>query len=271
MADFSAAQIEKLLEDLNERRSKDGERKLELEADGVHVRLENGALATWEPATSKLGKKYARWTIKQGAPDEYLARVRTPKGQHQQGKPLSKEDAEKAFNRYYARRDYASDRARKAAITRDVNYSPAHDGKVDQLRVWESTRYLRNPGSNDYPGVDAGEKLSKATGNTRALEEWRRDHPKGSESLKGKSRRSHQNILRNVRHASEEEKRRAKEYRESRKVSKKGKGKREDEREEELLPNPGKEGGNGQQGGRAVSLKTAVRLLRNYYSNRYQQ
>jgi len=294
--EFTQAELSALLKKLNDARSKRNppQAALKMEADGVHVALENGALATWEPAVSeKTGKSYAKWVIVQGAPKSYLDRVRTPKGQKQQGKPLSLEKATKAFNQYYARRDYKSDAAMDAAIKRDMEYSPSHKGQVDKDRIWKSTRYLRNPGKLDYPGLDDGAKISKNSGkgNPAALAKWRAAHPKGSPELKHfkKSKKNPDGTRRSKRQVLTQIKRRP---RKSKRAQAGGEGSEEELSqssegssqqsggewsEEELSQSSSQESSvsseqqQQQTGGRAVSLKTAVRLLRNYYSNRYQK
>lgn len=275
MADFTQPELKALLDKLNANRAKRDppQAPLKMEADGVHVALENGALATWEPRVNNAGARYAKWIIVQGAPKTYLDKVRTPKGQKQQGKPLSREQAVEAFNRYYARRDYKTDAARQAAMKHDMEYSPSHKGVVDKDRIFSSTRYLRNPGKFDYPGVDDGPKISKNSGrgNPAALAAWRAAHPKGSPELKhfkkskknpDGTRRSKRQVLTEIRRRPKKSKQAGGEWsEESSQQSSSEESSQQSEQSQQQT----------QEGGRAVSLKTAVRLLRNYYSNRYQQ
>ena len=181
---------------------------------GELVTLANGAQGTY---------RNGRWVLVKGADAAYMNRIRASRGK----KPLSQKSAQRAFNRYYKQRDYKTERARKAAVSRDKNFSPRN-----AARVTDTTRYLRNPGRLDYPGIDAGERRSANKGNYAAgLEAWRAAHPKGSPQAKI-SRRSGKAVRRSI---------------------KRGGSRRQQE----------------QQGGRAVSLKTAVKLLRSYYSQRY--
>jgi len=281
-ADYTVAEMKVNFDRLNAKRAADGKAALVVQPDGLHVDLGNGALGTYVKRNKKDGTPFAKFSIVEGAPDAYLNRIHTPKGQRQMGKPLSREKAVDAFNRYYRRRDYKSPGDRQAAITRDMNYSPSRKGVRDPSRIWDTTRYLRNPGPLDYPGVDAGPQLSKSKGNTGALAAWRAQNPKGSATLKhykksaahpDGTRRSKRQVLTEIKrrsktknqaggspNGSEDEECVSQSTSESESVS---------SSEVTVDQQPAEEAS--QSGGRAVSLKTAVRLLRNYYSNRYQK
>ncbi len=81
-------------------------------------------------------------------------------------KPITAEQAKKAFDSYYARTRavtrgqdkgmpvFKSPRGRRAARTYDVN----HTGK----KVIATARYLKNPRGYDFEGVDTGAKVRKA-------------------------------------------------------------------------------------------------------------
>jgi hypothetical protein len=273
MADFTQPELRALLDKLNAKRAARGDKPLEMAADGVHVTLDNGALATWTKSVNKAGAQYAKWVIATGAPSEYLARVRTPKGQQQQGKPVPMEEAAAAFNRYYNRRDYKSPALRKAAIERDKKYSPSRKGVKDMTRIKATTRFTKNPAKFDYPGLDDGPLLSKSRGNTGALAAWRAKNPKGSASLKyykkTKKNPNPAQVRRSRRQVQREIKRQAggEGSEDEQSVSSNSST---EETVEEVQQQQQAEPVE-QTGGRAVSLKTAVRLLRNYYSNRYQQ
>ena len=279
-ADYSVAEMKVNFDRLNAKRAADGKLALVVQPDGLHVALENGALGTYVKRVKKDGTPYAKFSIVEGAPTAYLNRIHTPKGQRQMGKPLSREKAVDAFNRYYRRRDYKSPGDRQAAITRDMHYSPSRKGVLDPSRIWESTRYLRNPGELDYPGVDAGPQLSKSKGNTAALAAWRAQNPKGSATLKHykKSAAHPDGTRRSKRQARTQINRRSKTKNQAGGespedsedcVSEEVTSESQSVSSDDVVTEAPAE--SSQAGGRAVSLKTAVRLLRNYYSNRYQQ
>jgi len=163
---------------------------------GELVTLANGAQGTYVNG---------KWRIVKGASAAQLSAARSLRG----SKKLSQASAKRAFERYYKQRSYKSDRSRKAARSRDLSSRPKSDKKIT-----DTTRYLRNPGRLDYPGVDVGERVSAARGNAAALAAARG---------KARSPRRSAKMVRKQVH----------------------------------------------RGGRAVSLKTAVKLLRSYYSQRY--
>jgi hypothetical protein len=100
-------------------------------------------------------------------------------------KALSKSKAQKAFNDYYANRDYSSETRRNAAMKRDLNSSPRNASKIVK-----DERYLLNPGRYDYPGVDAGPNVSKYSGNLSAL--------KLAHKAPRSGRRSHSQVLKEI-------------------------------------------------------------------------
>ena len=102
-------------------------------------------------------------------------------------KALSKSKAKKAFNEYYLNREYSSEAKRNAAMKRDLNSSPRNAAKY----LVKDERYLLNPGRYDYPGVDAGPRISNNSGNLSALSSAR-NSPKSP-------RRSHEQVLREIR------------------------------------------------------------------------
>jgi len=112
-------------------------------APGTRVEFANGAVAVAQPD--------GRLKIVSGASRQYLDRIRG-----QPRREVSPRAAKAAFTRYYNKRDYKTEGARKAAKTRDRNYASP---------VRKTSTYLRNPGKYDYPGVDVGPKSHpKATG-----------------------------------------------------------------------------------------------------------
>ena len=101
-------------------------------------------------------------------------------------KALSKSKAQKAFNEYYANRDYSSETRRNAAIKRDLNSSPRNASKY----LVNDERYLLNPGRYDFKGVDAGPNVSKYSGNLAAL--------KLAHKAPRSGRRSHSQVLKEI-------------------------------------------------------------------------
>jgi hypothetical protein len=101
-------------------------------------------------------------------------------------KALSKSKAQKAFNEYYANRDYSSETRRNAAIKRDLNSSPRNASKY----LVKDERYLLNPGRYDFKGVDAGPNVSKYSGNLEAL--------KLAHKAARSGRRSHSQVLKEI-------------------------------------------------------------------------
>merc|ERR1711871_626436 len=82
--------------------------------------LSNGAVAGY--VRTEEGK--LAWRIVQGAPADYLAGVRTQKGQKQKHKRISPRAAKIALNKHYRNsKRYKSPRGRKAARTYDMNHS----------------------------------------------------------------------------------------------------------------------------------------------------
>jgi len=101
-------------------------------------------------------------------------------------KALSKSKAQKAFNEYYANRDYSSETRRNAAMKRDLNSSPRNASKY----LVKDERYLLNPGRYDFKGVDAGPNVSKYSGNLAAL--------KLAHKAPRSGRRSHSQVLKEI-------------------------------------------------------------------------
>lgn len=199
-----------------------------------------GALSAEEKARAKAGEVITlangaqgtyvngKWRIVKGANGDYMNQIRASRGT----KKLSPEAAQRAFNRYYKQRDYKTEGSRKAAITRDMHFSPN-----SAARITDTTRYLRNPGKLDYPGLDAGERKSKNSPNATYLEEYWEKVRNGE--IERPKRRSGKMVRRSIKRKSKQQ----------------SGGRRQQQQQ--------------QQGGRAVSLKTAVKLLRSYYSQRY--
>ena len=263
---------------LNEKRRK-ADKPAVKQVDAKTIELDNGYFAGYEAYVHpKTGKAYNRFVIL-GAPfakgsEGAKAHMKSLRSKRSQ-KKLSPEAATRAFNRYYRGRDYAGEGTRKAAMTRDAHYS----SKV----VTDTTRYLRNPGKLDYPGLDAGPKVPSRRGkdapfaSAAALRSWREAHPKGSYKL---SRRSGKQVRKSIKSKKSPEERRASYEKHRSSFSERMKPYRKEAAKKAAATRAAKKAMKGgdwdeesddevQEGGRAVSLKTAVRLLRNYYSSKY--
>lgn len=246
-----------MLAELNNKRAKEGKSPLKVNADGKTVTLASGVKAGYKKATSSSGKAYLRWVIVDASANKGKGNANMKAISARRGsKSLSRKSAERAFNRYYRTRDYESPRARKAAMSRDMHYSPK-----DAKKVTSTTRYLRNPGKLDYPGLDAGPKKSSARGNLAALAKAR--------AASRSPRRSGKDVRHHIKHASPAQRAKASAEGKARRAAAKAlkasqKGGRNNN-------NNNNEDGEEQEGGRAVSLKTAVRLLRSYYNNKFER
>ncbi|MDA7573771.1 hypothetical protein N8751_00655 [bacterium] len=67
---------------------------------------------------------------------------------------MSKMAAARAFNKYYKGKAYKSEKARKAAMTRDMCHNKSH-------MMRDTSAYRANPGRFDYKGVDDGSRCPK--------------------------------------------------------------------------------------------------------------
>jgi len=118
-------------------------------APGTFVQYKNGAVAQVQdngrfkivampPAAREMAKAN-------------LARARS-KGRY--SKKMSKMAAARAFNKYYKGKAYKSEKARKAAMTRDMCHNKSH-------MMRDTSAYRANPGRFDYKGVDDGSRCPK--------------------------------------------------------------------------------------------------------------
>jgi len=345
--------------EVNDKRKAEGKAPFAVSADRKTFVLKNNAEAGYVAATrtekDENGKEVQvpakKWVIVKGSikPGEKLNR--TGKGSRTAAaKPITLDQAERAFNRYYKARQYSSPGRRAAAMSYDMRHSPK-----DESKVVTDNRYLRNPRVFDYKGFDDGPLKSSAPGRDvaemRALGQSRR----GQKVLRYKNKESRRAVKKpseteaqykarladNAAKASaaykasqanevahrarlDEQNEKAKERRASLKQIEADKEKRRLARLQALRAKKGQAGGspsssssdssssshsshsssssdsssssqssnsssnssNGgrqqkqqkqqkqqqrQDGGRAVSLKTAVRLLRSYYNNKYNQ
>lgn len=178
--------------------------------------------------------------------------------------PLNRDQAENAWRRGFAHKSYKSEANRKRAMSRN-KCSPCLDRNMAP-----NTRFLNNPTKLCYPGVNDGNapecadrKAKYDQGlsprqqqgrlvSARKLADWQRLHTEtradGTRHLTTGSRRKNGPGSSTTNSVSKPYKPR----------SKKAQAGGSHEEEEE------------QHGGRAVSLKTAVRLLRQYYNSKYQ-
>jgi hypothetical protein len=176
---------------------------------------------------------------------------------------LSPQQAENAWRRGFAHKSYKSEATRKRAMSRN-KCSPCLDRNMAP-----NARFLNNPTKLCYPGVNDGnapecadrkakyanpspKQLDGRRRSAEALAVWQRKHTEqgadGKRHLTANSRRKNGP-------GSNETNSVSKPYKPRSKKAQAG-GSHEEEEEE-------------QHGGRAVSLKTAVRLLRQYYNSKY--
>ena len=146
--------------------------------------------------------------------------------------PLNEKQAGRAFNRYYKKKEYKTASARASAKRRDLCWN-------NQETV-SDRRYARSPHRYDYDGVDDGSDDS-CEGVHKYKKGAKLNHlKKGTpEALEW-----HQRMV-SARGKSSKSKKSSPKKKTSRRGSKRGGGKR------------------------PVSLKTAVRLLRQYYTEKY--
>lgn len=135
-------------------------------------------------------------------------------GQKVQYRSLSRNAAERAFQRYYRTSNkYSSDKARKAALTRDRCTA--------NKEVISDSRYRNRPDRYDFKGVDDGSRCPK---------------DKKVRSKSAMTNKQYQNLVKgnpNIKNPAEKQ---------------------------------AQAGGSNQK---PVSLKTAVKLLRQYYAEKY--
>lgn len=173
---------------------------------------------------------------------------------------LTPSQADNAWRRAFAHKSYTSEGSRKRAMSRN-KCSPCLPKNMAP-----NQRFLNNPTKLCYPGLNDGsapecadrvakyaspspKSLASRAANARKLKEWQQDNtvvgPDGKRHFKISRKNGPTNKTNSV----------SKPYKPRSKRAQAG-GSHEEEEEE-------------QQGGRAVSLKTAVRLLRQYYNSKY--
>ena len=179
-------------------------------------------------------------------------------------KDLSPKQAENAWRRGFAHKSYKSEANRKRAMSRN-KCSPCLDRNMAP-----NARFLNNPTKLCYPGVNDGnapecaDRKAKYANPSPQQVEGRR---KSAERLATWQRKQTETRADGTRHLLPGSRRKngpgssttnsvSKPYKPRSKKAQAG-GSHEEEEEE-------------QHGGRAVSLKTAVRLLRQYYNSKYQ-
>ena len=217
-----------MLKALNSKRRQAKKKSLE-RYDKNQVRMSNGALAGYRKVVSKSGKVGYKFVIthpvsaKKGLRKSYMKKISSRRGKV----ALSRKSALRAFSRYYRNRDYKTDADRKRAMSRDLHYRPNDSRKIVRNK---STRYLRNPGKLDYPGVDTGRKKMPSRRSDKAF-------MKRASAL-GKSRKGVKVIGRSSKKSLSSIKR-------------------------------GGSSSNNNNSNNLVSLRTAVGLLRKYYTDRF--
>ena len=223
-----------MLKALNSKR-RQAKKKSLVRYDKNQVRMSNGALAGYRKVVSKSGKVGYKFVIthpvssKKGLRKSYMKKISSRRGKV----ALSRKSALRAFSRYYRNRDYKTEADRKRAMSRDLHYRPRDSRKIVHTK---SSRYLRNPGKLDYPGVDAGRKKMPSRRSDKAFMERAK--------LLGKSRkgvkvigRSSKKSLRNIKRGGSQSSQNSQSSQSSQ--------------------------------NNLVSLRTAVGLLRQYYANKF--
>lgn len=108
--------------------------------------LSNGAIAGYVNTPDGV-----RWRIVQGASPAYMSTIAAKRGV---SKPVTKVKAQRAFNRYYNKKDANGKLLRGVrARTYDLNHTR------DPAFVVGDQRFLRNPNRYDFEGVDTGDKV----------------------------------------------------------------------------------------------------------------
>lgn len=107
--------------------------------------------------------------------------VKQPNGRYEIVKGASKEEAQRAFDKYYKNRN-GSPRGNKQARTNDINHT---------TKLINDTRYLEYPYIYDFKGVDAGKKVRKP----RTINQLANDQ-KIRDSKKERVRRAHARAVR---------------------------------------------------------------------------
>lgn len=279
------------LAEANKKRVAKGQTPLTMNKSG-DITLSNGAVAAYV-MDSKTGKP--RFQIYQGAPDTYLVdiqkrrqlngpiRIDSDGSRHRTRNypELSAAHADNAWRRAFAHKSYKSESGRKRAMSRN-KCSPCPKGSMT------TTRFLSNPTKLCYTGLNDGsapecadrvekyanpspKSLAARAVSARKLKEWQQ-RVFTPETYMGKDKKLHHKLdmakvaaeakdpsrtLTNLKdHQSQ---RVSKPYKTRSKRAQAGGSRHEQEEQEE----------EEQQGGRAVSLKTAVRLLRQYYNSKY--
>ena len=121
---------------------------IEHKGRGVET-LSNGAIAGYVQTADG-----PRWRIVQGASPQYMATIAKKRGV---SKPVTQKQAQRAFNRYYNKKDENGKLLRGVrSRTYDLNHTRPADYVVDDQR------FLRNPNRYDYEGVDTGDKVRAA-------------------------------------------------------------------------------------------------------------
>ena len=171
---------------------------------------------------------------------------------------LTPSQADNAWRRAFAHKSYTTEGSRKRAMSRNKCSPCLSKNMAPNQRFLNNPTKLCYPGLNDGSAPECADRVAKYASpspkslagrvvSARKLKEWQQGHtqvgPDGKRHLKQGSRKA-DNTTNSV----------SKPYKPRSKRAQAG-GSHEEEEE--------------QQGGRAVSLKTAVRLLRQYYNSKY--
>ena len=282
------------LAEANAKRVKENKAPLTMDKNG-DITLSNKAVAAYV-LDSKTGKP--RFQIYKGAPRDYLLDIQKERDlgapdaegvRHRNYEALSLEQAEGAWRRAFAKKSYKTEAGRKRAMSRNKCH-PCSNPKD----TTNNSRFLNNPtklcftGLNDGSTPDCADRVAKYANpsqkskdaravSARKLKEWQGKVFSPDKKL-GKDKKMHhtldlakvaansKNPTETLKHLSKHNSGRvSKPYNRSKRAQAGG----HQEEEEEQQGGYQQEEEEEQQGGRAVSLKTAVRLLRQYYNSKY--
>ena len=118
-------------------------------AAGTFVQYKNGAIAQVQN-----NGQFKIVSMPMEAREKAKANLARARSKGRYSKKISKMAAARAFNKYYKGKAYKTEKARKAAMTRDMCHNKSHQTR-------DTTAYRANPGRFDYKGVDDGSRCPK--------------------------------------------------------------------------------------------------------------
>jgi hypothetical protein len=271
--DLASARRE--LAEANKRREAKKEDPLVMDAQG-EVTLSNGAKAAYVVRNgvprfqivsnpSARGPNNAKMMALQSQRKLGKARITADGKSHRERlyDGLTPSQADNAWRRAFSHKSYKSEGARKRAMSRNKCSPCLPKNMAPDQRFLNNPTKLCYPGLNDGKAPECADRVAKYASpspkslaaravSARKLKEWQQSHttvgPDGKRHLIPNSRKKNGPGSNTTNHVANQYKPRSKRAQAG--------GSHEEEEEE-------------QQGGRAVSLKTAVRLLRQYYNSKY--